>query len=100
MRPVLAAALCVQARLRISQQRWQEAQGALEESLVLCRTMPFPYAEAKALYVYGQLYKAKGEPEEAREQLEAALAILNRLGERLYAERVERTLSSWTLPHE
>jgi hypothetical protein len=55
--------------------------------------MPLPYAEAKARYGYGQLYAAKGESEPAREQYRAALAILDRLGERLYAEHVERALA-------
>jgi tetratricopeptide (TPR) repeat protein len=93
MRPALADALRVQALLRIQQQRWEEAQGALEEVLTLCQAMPSPYAEAKALYVYGLFYQAKGEPLQARERLEAALAILRRLGERLYAEQVERSLA-------
>jgi hypothetical protein len=52
--------------------------------------MPYPYAEAKTLYISGRLYQAKGEPEQAREQLEEALTILYRLGERLYAHHIEQ----------
>jgi hypothetical protein len=55
--------------------------------------MPYPYAEAKALHVYGQLHAAKGEPALAREKYEAALAILTRLGEWLYRSHVERALA-------
>jgi hypothetical protein len=54
--------------------------------------MPAPYAEARALAVYGRLLQAKGESVLARERLEAALAILHQLGERLYAEQVEQAL--------
>ncbi len=93
MRPALADALRIQALLGIRQHYWGEAQNALEEALALCREMPYPYAEAKALYVYGLLHQARGEPAPARERLEAALVILNRLGERLYAEHVERVLA-------
>ena len=93
VRLFLPDVLRIQALLCIGQERWEEAQAALEEALSLCQAMPYPYAEAKALYVYGLLHQAKGEPELARERLEAALAILHRLGERLYAEQVERTLA-------
>jgi hypothetical protein len=54
--------------------------------------MAAPYAEAKTLYVSGLLSQARGEPEQAREQLEAALTILTRLGERLYARPIEQAL--------
>jgi len=98
VRPALADALRVQALLCLQQHRWDEAQAALEEAIALCRAMPYPYAEAKALYVYGLLHQAKGEPTQARERLEAALAILNRLGERLYAEQVEQALAESRRP--
>ncbi len=55
--------------------------------------MPYPYAEAKALYVYGLLEIARRDAERAREQLAAALSILNRLGEGLYRPHVERALA-------
>jgi tetratricopeptide (TPR) repeat protein len=91
-RLVAVEAYRTQAWLCIRQQRWDEAQAALEEALARCRAMPAPYAEAKALAVYGRLHRAKGEPALARERLETALAILQRLGERLYAEQVEQAL--------
>lgn len=92
MRPTLSDALRVQALFGIRRQRWEEAQAALEEALALCRAMPYPWAEAKALYVYGLLYQAKGETRQASEQLIAALSILNRLGEHLYAPLVKQIL--------
>src|SRR5262249_57096051 len=90
---ILVDALRVQALLAVRQGRWQEAERALEEVLARCRAMPCPYAEAKALFVYGLLYRAQGEPERAQRQLTAALAILAELAGRLYAERVEQTLA-------
>lgn len=94
MRPALSDALHCGARIAMRQGQWQAAWELLDESLTLSRYLPRPYAEAKALYAYGQIHAAQREPERAREQLEAALAILTRLGERLYAEHVERALAA------
>ena len=92
-RVLLADALRIQALLALSQGRWQDAEAALDEALALTRSMPYPYAEAKTLYVYGDLHAAQGNVERGRDHYEAALAILGRLGERLYAERVEQALA-------
>lgn len=94
----LTDGLRIQALLALQQRQWPTAEQALEEALQVSRSMPFPYGEAKALYVYGLLHQAKGEPEAARERLEAALTMLNRLGERLYAEQVERALAEGRRP--
>jgi tetratricopeptide (TPR) repeat protein len=96
MRLVLIEALRVQALLVIRERRWPEAESALDEAVEVSRALASPYDEAKALYVYGLLHVGKGEMESARGRLDAALAILNRLGERLYAEHVERTLADVT----
>jgi hypothetical protein len=56
--------------------------------------MLYPYAEARLLHVYGEMHARKGEPEPARERLEAALAIFRRLGARKDVERVEQVLSA------
>jgi hypothetical protein len=85
--------LRVRAWLAIRQERWQEAEADLEETLARCRAMPYPYAKAKALYVYGQLHVAKGEPEQAREKARAALAICERLGEGLYRRHIAAVLA-------
>jgi Tfp pilus assembly protein PilF len=91
---ILPEALRVRAMLAMRQQRWDAAEGSLSEALAVARAMPYPYAEAKALYGYGQLHRERGEPESARQCFEHALAILNRLGERFYAERIERDLAT------
>jgi tetratricopeptide (TPR) repeat protein len=93
MRPLLAEALRVQAVAWSRQERWAEAEAALEEALALCRAMVTPYAEAKTLSVAGRLSQARGEPEQACERLEAALMRLRKLGERMYACRIEQALA-------
>jgi tetratricopeptide (TPR) repeat protein len=92
MRPILVEALRVQALAWSRQERWAEAEAALEEALGLCRSMLSPYTEAKTLYVSGLVSQQKRELAPARRQFEAALAILERLGERLYARSIEQLL--------
>jgi tetratricopeptide (TPR) repeat protein len=89
----LVDALRVMGLLAARQRRWEDARALLEEAIALCRAMPYPYAEAKALYVYGQLHAAKGEPEQAHEQYQAAISICARLGEGLYRPHIERALA-------
>ncbi|HKV86141.1 MAG TPA: AAA family ATPase, partial [Ktedonobacterales bacterium] len=93
-RSTLVDALRIQALLAVRRGQWMDASALLDEALGMAAEMPYPYAEAKALYVYGQLHAAKGESQQARQRYEQSLAVLNRLGERLYAEHVERALAS------
>ena len=88
----LMEVLLVQARVAICRQQWAAAHSTLESAIALARAMCSPYAEAKALYVYGQLHRAKGEPWRAHERLESALAICERLDEGLYRPHIEREL--------
>jgi predicted ATPase/transcriptional regulator with XRE-family HTH domain len=89
----LVDGLRVQALVALRQRRWQEATEALEEALDLSRSMPYPYAEAKALYVSGQLSQTTCAPRQARRQFERALATLNRLGEGLYAPLLKEAMA-------
>lgn len=84
--------LRIRGLLRAMQGCWDEAIGDLEESRTLARAMPFPYAEAKALYMLGQSHSARGDSELAREMYEQADAILDRLGEGLYLPLVRQAL--------
>jgi tetratricopeptide (TPR) repeat protein/transcriptional regulator with XRE-family HTH domain len=84
--------LRVRAMLLMRQHQWAEAKATLDESLRLARTMPYPYAEAKTLYVSGLLHIRKGDKEQASGSFKAALGILHRLGERLYASHIERAM--------
>jgi tetratricopeptide (TPR) repeat protein len=94
MLATLVDTLRVRALLALRHHRWPVAEGALAESLALAQSMSYPYAEAKALYTFGLLHLQRGEPEQARARLEAALTVLNQLGEGLYAAHVERALSA------
>ena len=71
----------MQGLLATRQGRWDGAVAALDEALERTRAMPFPYAELKALWVYGELEVARGDPTAARRRFEQALAICDRLGE-------------------
>jgi tetratricopeptide (TPR) repeat protein len=87
-------ALRIRAHLALRACAWDEAEEALERALEIARAIPYPYAEAKALYTHGQLDVARGEHAHARAHFQAALAILGHLGERPYAELVERGLAA------
>jgi predicted nucleotidyltransferase len=93
MRLVLVEALRVQALIALRQEQWGEAARSLEDGVALVRSMPYPYAEARLLDVYGRLHTQKGEPEAARERLEGALAIFRRLGARTDVERTEQAIA-------
>ena len=71
----------------------QAARDTSTEAVELARRIRVPYGEAQALYRAGRLASQQGRMEAARQQLTAALAILRRLDEHPYAERVERVLA-------
>jgi tetratricopeptide (TPR) repeat protein len=85
--------LRLQGMVGIRQGRYQDAQGALEEAIVLTRGMPYPYAEGCLLQVYGELHSRTGKARRARESLEAALAIFRRLGAHRDADQVEQAVA-------
>jgi tetratricopeptide (TPR) repeat protein len=91
-RLILIDAWRVAAMIATRQEQWQVAYAAVEQALALVRCMRYPYAEAKVRYASGLAHLRAGEPEAGRDQLRAALAILGGLGERLYAQHVEREL--------
>lgn len=97
-RLVLVDVLRVQALLMMRRREWAKAGSALDEALDLARTISYPYAEAKALYVAGQLHAAQGELARAREEYRAALAICDWLGEALYRPLVERAFTELEPP--
>jgi transcriptional regulator with XRE-family HTH domain/tetratricopeptide (TPR) repeat protein len=83
----------VAAMLALREGRWDEAEQALEQPLAICLRAPYPYAEAKVRYLYGQAHAAAGRPADARQQYHAAVALCTRLGERRYHAHVERALA-------
>jgi tetratricopeptide (TPR) repeat protein/transcriptional regulator with XRE-family HTH domain len=94
LRPTLAGTLRVHALLLARQQQWEEAASALEEGLTLCSQMSTPYAEAKTLYMFGLVHLQQNALGLACERFRNARAILEYLGERLYARRVEQALAA------
>lgn len=92
-RLVIVDALLAQARLHIRQAKWPQAQRALDDALACAQAMAYPYAEAKARFIYGQLHAANGAQASARDQYEKALALCRRLGEKLYQAHIERALA-------
>jgi hypothetical protein len=89
----LLDALLVRARVELHQQRWPDAHDTLASALALARALSTPYAEAKALYLYGLLHARHGEIALARARLAGALSILRWLGERMYHHQVEQVLA-------
>jgi tetratricopeptide (TPR) repeat protein len=83
----------VKGMVLAEQGRWDEAEVAFEQALALSRKMEAVYREGRILYEYGIMYARKGEPERARDLLEAALAIFRGLGARPYIERTEQALA-------
>jgi Flp pilus assembly protein TadD len=78
----------IQALLAVQQCRGEEAESRLEEALAGARAIGAPYREAKVHMTAGLVFARQGQRVRARQALEAALTILNELGERLYAEQV------------
>ena len=93
MRLLLPDALRVRALCAIARHDVTAASAALADALALCEQMPYPYAEAKVRYVYGQFCLAIDKTEQAREHFEQALAICGRLGERMYGALIEQALA-------
>jgi tetratricopeptide (TPR) repeat protein len=90
--------LHLQAMVLVRQGHWAAAANALAEGLALARSpgLPYPFVEASFLHVWGQLHLNRGEHAAARERLEAARAIFQRLGARPFVAQVEQDLATLT----
>jgi tetratricopeptide (TPR) repeat protein len=97
-RRALALWLRVQGMILGRQHLWDEAEQIFAEAVSLAHAMPYPYAEGRSLYEDGLMHLQRREPEQARERLEAALAIFRRLGARPDIERTEHTLRQMEHP--
>ncbi|HEU0026640.1 MAG TPA: hypothetical protein VFQ25_05945 [Ktedonobacterales bacterium] len=92
MRLVLVEALRLRSMVALRRGQWDMAAISLEEGLELARLMPYPYAEARLLYLAGIVHAEQRLPEVARERWEEALAIFTRLGARADVARMEGAL--------
>ncbi len=90
------SALQVRAQLASRQECGAPALADAEEALALCHAMPYPYGEARALYVLGGVLATQGERAAARKRWEECRRILTGLGERLYLQHVEQALKAPT----
>ena len=93
LRHSLVESLRVLAMIATRGGAWDAAERSLREGLSLSREIGYPYGEARLLLVYGELRTRTSLVEPARERLEAALAIFQRLGARKDVERTERLLA-------
>jgi transcriptional regulator with XRE-family HTH domain/tetratricopeptide (TPR) repeat protein len=93
LRVVQVDTLRIEALVALRRHQHAKAAGALAQGLALAQSIPCPYAEAKLRYVAGQVHLAEGSVQQAREELSAALAICDQLGERLYRPYIERMLT-------
>ena len=92
MRGMLPDTLRVHAKLLLAGGDLVGAEAVLNDLMDLTRSMPYPFAEARALAEFGHLEAARGSPIAARERLEEALAIFRRLGAYPLGEQTERVL--------
>jgi tetratricopeptide (TPR) repeat protein len=93
-RLTLVEALRIQGMVLTRRGRWEEAEASLRDAMTHAATMPYPYAEARALYGYGRMQSRRGAPDLAGERLQEALAIFQRLGAKPYLERTEQALAA------
>jgi tetratricopeptide (TPR) repeat protein len=90
----LVEILCVYGMVLARLQRWEEAEAAWDQAATLAQRMPYPYALGRILYEGGMAQIQRGDCEGARERLEGALAIFQRLGARPRVERAEQALAT------
>jgi tetratricopeptide (TPR) repeat protein len=88
----LCEALIVQGRICSGQRQLKEAEQAFADVLSLARSMSYPLAEGRTLYEWGRTLTAYGKRQEAREHLEKALQIFQRLGARPFVEQTDQAL--------
>jgi hypothetical protein len=97
---LLVDALRVAAMVAVQRGRWEEAEGACQEGLSLARRLGYPYGEARLLHVYGEWHAQRGQLEQTRERLGAALAIFRRMGARRDVAHVEQAVAALQVPAE
>jgi class 3 adenylate cyclase/tetratricopeptide (TPR) repeat protein len=76
-----------------AQEDYDRAAAIFEEVAELARQVPFPHAEACALYEHGMMCLRRGDLNQARSHLEAGLEIFSRLGAQPFIERSKAALS-------
>jgi tetratricopeptide (TPR) repeat protein len=90
----LADALRIQGMVLAREEQWEEADRAFEEAASLAHSMPFPYAEARALAARGMMALSRREDGQGRQHLEEALTIFRALGAKKDVEATEHALAA------
>jgi len=96
----LVDALRIQGAIAAQRHKWEDAESRLQRAVDLARDITYPWGEARALYEYGLAFAAKGEAHRAREQLEAASAIFQRLGAEPYRVRADQAATELDPSHD
>jgi tetratricopeptide (TPR) repeat protein/transcriptional regulator with XRE-family HTH domain len=90
--PEIVPWLRLRAMLLTMREQWDEAAQTFVEAVTLPRSLPYPYAEAQALYEWGRMLAAAGKPTQARKRFGEALTIFQDLGAQPYVERTRQAL--------
>jgi tetratricopeptide (TPR) repeat protein len=87
-------ALAIRGSLRTIQRRWDEAERLFEGALSVTQAMPFPHQAGRILCGFGMMEARRSRVQAAEHRLREALAIFERLGAALEADRTRRILAS------
>jgi class 3 adenylate cyclase/tetratricopeptide (TPR) repeat protein len=90
----LVEALLIQGTIYARQGQDGAADCSFAEAATLARSILYPYAEGRVLYEWGRANEKRGELQEASEQLNAALALFQRLGARRLIELTAQALGA------
>ena len=93
-RLALVDVLRAQGIVLAQQERVDGALRMFEEAITVARGIAYPYAEGRALYAQGRLHSSAREWQAARERLQEALAVFQRLGAQLDEERAAQALDA------
>jgi class 3 adenylate cyclase len=91
--PAYDATVCLAwGQIRLAEQDWEGAVSAFERAVATWRTVGAPYEVAEAQMHLGIALRRAGQEDEARDELIAAKAVLERLGAALDVERIAELL--------
>jgi tetratricopeptide (TPR) repeat protein/transcriptional regulator with XRE-family HTH domain len=85
-------ALRIQGMIATRREDWEKAEQSFRRAVEQAREITYPWGEARALYECGLLHAQKREAPQAREQLEGARLLFERLGSRPYIARVDEAV--------
>ncbi|GAC1470501.1 MAG: hypothetical protein PVSMB7_21310 [Chloroflexota bacterium] len=88
-----ADGLRVQGMIAARCGRYEDAERSFAEAASMAHSMPFPYAEARALADWSLMSLSRGAADQGRRHLEEAHRIFQRLGAQKDVERTEQALA-------